>query len=262
MTEKAQATESGLDPWPVIRGFLLQRSSYEVPAIVYRAGLPTVWNLSETQNYSHQTRLSAYRPRIDDAYRALSTDAKMRVAFIIVKELVAKGQGDELNEALHEVGWEIRDTKLVPSGTPATQLFFPEQSQHNAYVEIRQILQKATESVDIIDPYVDQTILTLLSTCAGPGMAIRILSSKFPTDLLLESKKWQQQYQRVTLEFRKTSDFHDRFIVTDRVNCWHIGCSIKDAGNRAFMLAQVRDEIPRAALIDAITSAWSAAKST
>jgi hypothetical protein len=53
--------------------------------------------------------------------------------------------------------------------------------------------------------------------------------------------------------------FHDRFILVDGNECWHIGCSIKDAGDKAFMMSKVEDEINRTGLVAFIERSWSEA---
>lgn len=255
-----EAKRSDLNPWPVVRSFLLRLSSYEVPEVVDRAGLTVDWTLTDKENYSHKTRLAAYRPRIDAAYQSLSNDDdRLRVAYIVTQDLATRRSTDELNDALREIGWEFRDDKLLPSGSAIRELFFPEQSQHDAYVEIRAILQRATNRIAIIDPYVDQSILTLLSTCAKPGMNIRILTSRLPADFALEGKKWLSQHAGSSLEVRTTKEFHDRFIVLDDTACWHVGCSIKDAGNKAFMLSELEDHDNRVALLAQVTRSWGTA---
>ena len=90
-------------------------------------------------------------------------------------------------------------------------------------------------------------------------MRIQLLTAKLPGDFSLEAKKWVSQHSGMTLEVRTTKGFHDRFIVLDGTSCWHIGCSLKDAGNKAFMLSQVEDEENRAALISQVNKAWSSA---
>lgn len=252
---------SELNPWPVLRSILLRMSSYEVPEIIDRSGLTVDWMLTEKENYSHKARLAAYRPRIDVAYQSLSTEQdRLRVAYIVARELASRGLGEELSDALREIGWEVRDNRLIPSAGDVRELFFPDQSPHYAYVEIRAILQKAKNRIAIVDPYVDQSILTLLSTCAKQGMSIRILTSKLPFDFGLEAKKWRSQNTEASLEVRTTKEFHDRFIVVDDTECWHIGCSIKDAGNKAFMLSELEDGDNRAALLAQIAKSWGGGK--
>jgi hypothetical protein len=237
---------------------LLELDSYEVPKIIDRTGLTVDWALNGKQEYSHKTRLAAYRPRIDASYQALSSDNRLRVAYIVAEEMAGRGLSDRLRGALRDIGWEIAQGKLAPAGATVRELFFPERSQHDAYVEVRSILQRASASITIVDPYVDQSILTLLSIRARAGMNVRLLTSKLPTDFSLEAKKWLTQHMGTGLEVRTIKEFHDRFIVLDDADCWHIGCSIKDAGNKAFMLSQVEDEANRAALLAQIAASWNA----
>ncbi len=254
------ARRSDLNPWPVIRGLLLQLSSYDVPDVVDRAGLIVDWSLTERENYSHSMRLAAYRPRIDAAFRNLPhDDDRLRVAYIVARELATRGSTEELNRALRDIGWELRDGRLMAAGTAVRELFFPGQTQHDAYVEIRALLQRSTHDVTIVDPYIDQSILTLLSTCVTSGMTVRLLTWKTPSDFALEAQKWLAQHSGCALEVRTTREFHDRFIVLDNTSCWHVGCSIKDAGTRAFMLSEIEDDENRSAMLAQLGTSWTAA---
>jgi PLD-like domain len=250
-----------LDPWRVIRSVLSRLRSYDVPDVLDRTGLPVDWSLTERQDYSHATRWAAYRPRIDRAYQSLTSDEeRLRVAFIVARELAERGLGDELSAALKEIGWELRGNKLAPVGEAVTELFFPERSQHDAYVEIRNLLSVATSSITIIDPYLDDSILTLLSGCARNGTNVRVLTSKHPADLSLELQKWHAQHPTISIEIRTTKNFHDRFVIIDGKQCWHLGASIKDAGSKVFMINEVEDEENRAALVARQEAAWTSAQ--
>lgn len=216
------------------------------------------WTLTDRENYSHSYRWSAYRPRIDAAYEGLkSDDDRLRIAFIVAGELSGRGFQTEINNALREIGWELRGNSLVAVGGSVRELFFPDGSHHDAYVHIRGILQSAATSADIVDPYVDGSMLTLLTACAKPGMQFRLLTSRYPPDLALEAEKWRRQNADSMLKIRTTKEFHDRFIVLDSKRCWHIGASIKDAGNKVFMLSQIEDEDNRVALLDQIQKSWN-----
>jgi hypothetical protein len=250
---------SSLHPWPVLRGLLLELTSYEVPKVVDRAGLIADWTLSSQKDYSDKMRIAAYRPRIDAAYEQLQDEEKVRVAYIIAGELANRGLGEKMDSSLRAIGWRIENGKLAPDSEPVYELFFPKQSQHDAYVEIRRIFQTAAQSISIVDPYMDQTMLTLFTTSLRPQMTIRLLTSKLPNDFVLEAKKWREQHLEVTLEVRTTKAFHDRFVVIDEGECWHIGCSIKDAGNKAFMLSKIEDAGNSHALVAQIEASWQEA---
>lgn len=250
---------SSLHPWPVLRGLLLELSSYEVPKIVDRTGLKVDWELSSQKDYSNKMRIAAYRPRIDAAYEQLQEEEGVRAVYIIAGELANRGLGEKMDTALRAIGWRIENGKLVPDSEPVRELFFPKQSQHDAYVEIRGILQTAAKSITIVDPYMDQTMLTLLTSSLCPKMTVRLLTSKLPVDFMLEAKTWLAQYPEIALEVRTTKEFHDRFIVIDEGACWHVGCSIKDAGNKAFMLSHIEDEDNCRALVAQIEASWQEA---
>lgn len=252
---------SALHPWPVIRSFLLELSSYEVPKVVDRAGLKVDWTLSSQKDYSDKMRISAYRPLIDTAYEQLDEEESVRTAYVVASEIASRGLGEKLDSALLSIGWRIENERLVPNGTSVRELFFPKQSQHDAYVEIRGILQTATKSIAIVDPYIDKTLLTLLTSSLQPEMSIRLLTSNLPTDFGLEAKAWLAQHPWATLEVRTTREFHDRFVVINELAFWHIGCSIKDAGKKAFMLSKIEDESNCRALLKQIEVSWKAATS-
>lgn len=234
------------DPWPVTLSFLAKIDSYKIPEVVGRTGLTVNWSLTERESFSAKYRRDVYRSRIDAAYAALpSAGDRRRVADILAEELkkeISKPQ--ELDEALRKIGQE-------PS-----ERFFPSGTQHDAYVRIREILQGASQSPDVVDPYVDNSTLTLLAACPKQGIHFRVLTFRHPSDFALEADKWRKQHGQDRLEIRTIRKFHDRFIVVDGRQCWHHGASIKDAGNRGFMLSQIEDTANRSALVQQISKAW------
>ena len=109
-------------------------------------------------------------------------------------------------------------------------------------------------SIIVIDPYLDGTIFELLKTVADAINSFRLLTYKISPDFQLEANKFVSQYN-VSLEVRQSKDFHDRFVILDNHECWHIGASIKDAGAKAFMLSRVEDERNRNALVTQLLDA-------
>ena len=252
------SSRNELDPWRVILACLFETDSYEIPNVIDVAGLAVDWQLTERDDYSHKYRKAAYRPRIIKAYESLKGDDQLRVAFIICEILAHWGRADQLDAGLQRIGWRIDRGVLVPANETVRELFFPQDSQHDAYVHIREIICHASQSLRIIDPYIDGTVFTILGDVQEP-LKVELLGSKLPTDFVLESKRFHQQHPQMLIETRRSRDFHDRFIVIDDTACWHIGCSIKDAGNRAFMMSAIEDSRNAAALLDMLHSTWEGA---
>jgi len=244
-----------LDPWRVILHHLFFLHSRDIPHILDRAGLAVDWTLTDKENYSEKTRLAAYRPRINVAYEALTDENKLRAAYLVVDTFKDIGIND-LDRDLRQIGWKVESGRLVPASTEVSELFFPTSSQHDAYVEIRHIVQQAQSNISVIDPYVDGTIFTLLAILGASVSAIHISTPKHPDDFTLEARRFHSQYQKATVEIRTTKEFHDRFLVIDDKLCWHIGCSIKDAGVKVFMISQVDDQRNRDALVRQLDESW------
>jgi hypothetical protein len=133
-------------------------------------------------------------------------------------------------------------TLSPPQEDASTQdRFFPTGSTHDAYVHIRSLLQSAKKEAFIIDPYMDTTIYSTLATVTANPLAIRIITSRVPSDFGLEGKKFAAQRPHVSLELRQAKDFHDRFIFIDRTSGYALGLSIKDAGGRSCAIIQISE---------------------
>ena len=154
-----------------------------------------------------------------------------------------------LQSAVKQLRWQLAD----PS-----QVFLPAGSQHDAYVEIRNIVQTASTEIFIVDPYVDDTLWQLL-TNLPPAAKVRVLTEQMKGDFSLEAKKFVAQHGN-TVEIRQTSQYHDRFIITDGKRCWHLGASIKDTGNKTCAISEfLQAEILNFVKTDAETR-WAGAK--
>jgi hypothetical protein len=251
---------SGLHPWGVVAALTFELDSDDVVEIISRTGLPVDWSLTEQQEYSHNTRKRAYRPRVDNAFGQLSDSDKLRVTWVVSSELLRRHPEKEgaLRNSLTAIGWRLDGAVIRPDSGDVAELFFPHGTEHDAYVKLREIVGSAQSSIAVIDPYVDSSILTLLGTCKGT-LDIRILSHRLPSDFIHEVAKFKRQHNPRTIEFRCTSEFHDRFVIIDGARCFHVGASIKDAGLRAFMISQVRDPTNVRSLLDQARKSWDSA---
>ncbi len=248
--------------WRVITSCLFDNvSSHDIPQVIDGAGLSVDWSLTDRENYSPTYRINAYRPRINTAFETKALNDQIRICCSISEELVRREFTDPLNAVLGRIDWKIESGQLVPMDARKSQQFFPKQSQHDAYVAIRDLLCTATKSLLIVDPYLDSSLFTVLGSVSGKRLDVRLLTSKTYGDFALEAAKFLKQHTDFSLEARKSKDVHDRFIIIDGVQCWHLGCSIKDAGDRAFMMSAVETPAIRDAAIQSLTDTWNGAAS-
>lgn len=150
-----------------------------------------------------------------------------------------------LRSAVEQLRWELPDPQ---------QVFLPAGSQHDAYVQIRAIIQKATSEILIVDSWVDETLWPLLKN-VPPSCKVRVLGDHLKGDFALEARKFAAQHG-AAIEVRTTATYHDRFIILDGKRCFHLGASIKDAGNKAFALSELERQPIVAATIADIETEW------
>lgn len=248
-----------LQPWPPLLALVMDLESKEVVSLIDSTGLSVDWAVSGDADFSNMTRKRAYRPRVDASFRALDNDAQLRAAWILTRELLKRHPKTEepLRAKLAEIGWRIDAGKLVPGTNPIRELLLTHGTEYDSYRAIKQVIQEAKQSIAVVDPYLDGTIFTILATSPASALSVKLLTAKVPADFALEGAKFRKQFPQFAVEARKTSDFHDRFIIVDDRRCWHIGASIKDAGGKTFMISELEDITNQAALKHAFVSSWN-----
>lgn len=253
-------TNEALDPWRILFSVLLEKDSDEVVDIIQRTGLSVDWGLDERQAFSHKTRKREYIPRIQSAYDELDATDKFRVSYLVVGALTEADETacDLINQRLAAIGWRIEANLLTPVDAPVRELFLGPGTTHDAYRVVKEIFLGAEHSIAVVDPYADGTILDL--AVAGPerdSLSLKILGLQIPSDFATQAKRFVEQYPHISLEIRRSGDFHDRFIIIDDAVCHFVGASIKDAGKRAFFIGNIEDAGNRKALVEQFTKSWN-----
>ena len=119
------------------------------------------------------------------------------------------------------------------------QKIFFEGQIWDSYTLIVDILKKANRKITIIDNYIDDSILDILSKKKN-NVEVVILTSEKSNILKLDIQKFNKEYP--TLKVAKTNKFHDRFIIIDNKELYHCGASIKDLGKKCFGINRINDE--------------------
>ena len=116
-------------------------------------------------------------------------------------------------------------------------IFFDGQI-YDAYSLVIDIIKKAKQKILIIDNYVDDSILKMLSK-KNKEVETVILTTQNSNIRKLDIQKFNKQYPVLKLAY--TNKFHDRFIVIDNKELYHIGASLKDLGKKCFAISKVED---------------------
>ncbi len=105
----------------------------------------------------------------------------------------------------------------------------------DAYQFVTKIIKNAKKSVVLIDNYIDESVLTLLSK--NQSIDIIIYTQSVSKQLKLDVEKYNKQY--CNLQLNITKNFHDRFMIIDDNEVYHIGASLKDLGNKIFAFSKI-----------------------
>jgi hypothetical protein len=118
---------------------------------------------------------------------------------------------------------------------PEKGIFFDGQI-FDAYVFVASLVKKAKSSIMLVDNYVDETVLTIFAK-RNPNVKATIFTQNISPQLKLDLHKHNAQYPAI--ELKTLADSHDRFLVIDHRELYHIGASLKDLGKKWFAFSRM-----------------------
>jgi Hsp70 protein len=121
---------------------------------------------------------------------------------------------------------------------------------------LRDLFAQATGSIVIIDGYVGEDVLNLL-TVKREEVNVRLLTGKVSPAFLTLARDFARQYKG--LEVRSSKVFHDRFIIVDDTHCYHFGASLEHLGSKTFMFSKIEELFIKSALIKQWDEVWNQA---
>ena len=134
---------------------------------------------------------------------------------------------------------EVFDELQRKQETEFKQSIFFDGQIFDAYSLIIDIIRQARQKILIIDNYIDDSILKMLSK-KNKNVEVVIFTTQNSNIRKLDIQKFNKQYPVLKLAY--TNKFHDRFIVIDNKELYHIGASLKDLGKKCFAISKIEDD--------------------
>jgi len=134
-----------------------------------------------------------------------------------------------LKSKVENISNSLEDNSLKPS----KGIYFDGQT-YDAYVFVNDLLKSVKSEVVLIDNYIDDTVFTLFSKYTN--LKIKIYTQTISKQLRLDYQKYCSQYQNI--ELREFKNAHDRFLIIDQKEMYHIGASLKDLGKKWFAFSK------------------------
>ena len=142
---------------------------------------------------------------------------------------------ENLSNEVNKISLQLKTNELPTQG-----IFF-EGQLFDAYVFANDLIKSANKSIILIDNYIDESTFLMLSK-RNPSCNATIYTQKLTAQLQLDLAKHNEQYPRIDIKTLKTS--HDRFLILDGKEVYHIGASLKDLGKKWFGFSKLDAFLP------------------
>ena len=125
---------------------------------------------------------------------------------------------------------------FVQKSMPPVQGVFYGGEIFEAYKFMSNLIKIANESIIVVDNYIDESVLTMLDK-RKDGVVAKIYTDKISNQLKLDIDRHNKQYSAI--EIQTVKDIHDRFVIIDNEDVFHIGASLKDLGKKLFAFSKL-----------------------
>lgn len=157
----------------------------------------------------------------------------------VLKEYLLKGYSvnRRLSELEHTVAEHSKKIDFfVRTSLPPVEGVFYDGQLFDAYKFAIDLIRQAKQSIVLIDNYVDDSVLLMLSK-RNEGVSAVVYTRKVCEQLRLDLERLGKQYPPV--EVRTCTKCHDRFLILDDKDVYHIGASLKDLGKKIFAFSKL-----------------------
>jgi hypothetical protein len=223
--------------------FMFQLSDGEINLMVSQNAIPSRKHLGGAKPYVFTEQGVANLSSVLKSEKAILVNIQIMRAFVEMRKFLqnnaqifkrmdlAERKLLEHDEKFEEVFNAIQEKGLKPE----KGVFFNGQV-FDAYKFISGIIKNAKKSIILIDNYVDESVLTMLSK-RNKGVKATILTRNISKELALDVEKFNSQYKEVKV--KEFPDSHDRFLLIDEQDVYHIGASLKDLGKKWFAFSKL-----------------------
>lgn len=226
--------------------FMFQLTDSEVEFLVSQNAIPSKKHLGGYLPYAFTEQGVANISSIITNNRAIEVNVQIMRAFVTMRRFITTNaevfhrlERVEKKQVEHDNKFdEIFDAIQSKDIKPEKGIFFDGQI-FDSYKFVSDIIRTADKSIILIDNYIDDSILTLFSK-RNKNVFVKIFTKDVSKQLLLDLTKYNLQYPLIEIkEFKKS---HDRFLIIDNNEVYHIGASLKDLGKKWFAFSKFNKE--------------------
>ncbi len=173
---------------------------------------------------------------INVSIQIIDAFVEMRKILNISGDLFKRIDRIESKQAITDHNFEKIFKALDDKSQKISQGIFYEGQIFDSYKLISDIIKSANKSIILIDNYIDESVLLHL-TKRKNNVTVEIVSQKMSPIQKMDFDKFTKQYDSITL--KESNIFHDRFLIIDNTEIYHLGASLKDLGKKVFAFSKM-----------------------
>ena len=228
-----KAVKRNIDRFP--DDFMFQLTKEELQNLIFQNGTSS-WGGTRKLPFVFTEQGVASLSGVLKSKRAIEINIQIMRAFVTMRKFIGTNaklfqriDRVELKQLEHDHKFDKVFDAIESKGISPKQGIIFEGQIYDAHAFVSKIIRSAKRSITIIDNYIDDSVLTLL-TNRKKGVQIKIYTKSISKRLALDIEKFNEQYGKLVGEEQK--NIHDRFIIIDGKEIYHSGASLKDLGKK------------------------------
>ncbi|MGY6521318.1 MAG: RhuM family protein [Mongoliitalea sp.] len=165
----------------------------------------------------------------------------------VLRDYLLKGYAfsqrmDRIENNFQELSNEVKQISLqLKTQEPPKQGIFFDGQIFDAYVFASELIKKAKKEIMLIDNYIDESTITHLAK-KTEKVKVTLFTKLVSKQFLLDLQKANEQYHN-SFELKELKSSHDRFLIIDGKELYHLGASLKDLGKKWFAFSKMEDSM-------------------
>ncbi|RXJ90549.1 DNA-binding protein [Arcobacter sp. CECT 8983] len=235
-----QAVKRNIERFP--NNFRFQLSDIEKNELVTNCDRLSILKHSSSNPYVFTEQGVSMLSAILKSKIAIEISIKIINSFVNMRKVISnnsliyqKIDDLEKKQILNDEKFEKLFHALEDKTIKPKQGIFYDGEMFDAYTFVSDLIRSAKDKIILIDNYVDDSVLTLFSK--NQNVQITIYTKNISKQLNLDLKKYNSQYKKI--EIKKFENSHDRFLILDDKELYHLGASLKDLGKKWFAFSKM-----------------------
>ncbi|WP_421716652.1 ORF6N domain-containing protein [Arcobacter arenosus] len=235
-----EQVKRNIDRFP--EDFMFQLTDKEVEVMVSQNAIPSKQLLGGSLPYAFTEQGVSMLSAVLKSKTAIKTSVEIIRTFVNMRKFISNNaliferldslENKQLNtdKKIKTILNAIEDKSIKPK-----QGIFYDGQMFDAYTFVSDLIRSAKSKIILIDNYVDDSVLTLFSK--NQNIDVIMYTKNISKQLNLDLKKYNSQYKKI--EIKKFENSHDRFLIVDEKELFHLGASLKDLGKKWFAFSKM-----------------------